>query len=571
MRIRSIRVERFRGIPGVITLNFANSEKSAPQSCLLVGENGSGKSTFADALEFCISGRYPRFAGEPKHHSLERLRNFATTGDGVAEVEVVFTDGSTYKRSIVASDGSLEVFPVETHSAFRGSGIALRREEIISFLRSAPRARHGVFAEFMRSVAATPGIPEKYFEAISEAESVRTRKITQRDKAARRLAKTVRAPFGDLHSKLHDVQSFNSWFVSRGYLKSPDQRSWDRMTEQQRSVYYEANSVRRAIGGVRKANEGVGKAKKNANNAPLFSLLANVAASLTDSFKNISPAAESVQSVSLDLVPESSEITLTANLVNGVNVRAESYFSEANLDLLALLLFLSLMKFAGENGQPKIMVLDDVLQSVDSSIRVKVARYLLEEFGGWQFLVTFHDRLWKEQFAAVFSARHQFVEREIHDWGFSSGPRIVEARRDASDALRECVTGTDSRLICGNAGYLLEVLSDWLSKSLQTSVTRRHGDKYTLGDTWPGVAKKMRSLGLKSEVDRVDGYMWLRNIHGAHYNEWATGLSIVDARNFGESVLGLWGHVWCESCRQTLGKYGNVYHCNCGLVSVAAK
>jgi hypothetical protein len=322
---------------------------------------------------------------------------------------------------------------------------------------------------------------------------------------------------------------------------------------------------------VRKANDAVTKARKNAANAPLFSLLADVTESLTESFKKISPTAESVQSVTLDLAPESVEITLMATLVNGVVVRAESYFSEANLDLLALLLFLSLMKFASEHGQPKIMVLDDVLQSVDSSIRVKVARYLLEEFGDWQFLVTFHDRLWKEQFAAVFSAKHQFVEREIHDWGFSSGPRIVEARRDATDALRECLKGDDPRVICGNAGYLLETLADWMSKSLQTSVTRRHGDKYTLGDTWPGVAKKLKNVGLQAEVDRVDGYMWLRNIHGAHYNEWATGLSIVDARHFGDSVLDLWERVWCQKCRQTLGKHGNVFHCNCGLISFPVK
>jgi energy-coupling factor transporter ATP-binding protein EcfA2 len=553
-----------------MTLNFSNAENTAPLSCLLVGENGAGKSTFADALEFCITGRYPTFASGPRRQSLERLRNFAAT-DGTTEVEVTFTDGSTFKRSVNSSGSTLESVPSSPHPAFQGSGLALHREEIISFLRSAPKARHGVFAEFMRSAAATSEVPQEYFDAISRAESIRNDRIASRDQTAKLLAKSIRASFGSLHPKLHDVQSFNSWFISRGYSKKQDERRGPKLTAQQQSIYNQANVVRKAIGSVRKANDAVTKARKNAANAPLFSLLADVTESLTESFKKISPTAESVQSVTLDLAPESAEITLMATLVNGVVVRAESYFSEANLDLLALLLFLSLMKFASEHGQPKIMVLDDVLQSVDSSIRVKVARYLLEEFGDWQFLVTFHDRLWKEQFAAVFSAKHQFVEREIHDWGFSSGPRIVEARRDATDALRECLEGDDPRVICGNAGYLLETLADWMSKSLQTSVTRRHGDKYTLGDTWPGVAKKLKNVGLQAEVDRVDGYMWLRNIHGAHYNEWATGLSIVDARHFGDSVLDLWERVWCQKCRQTLGKHGNVFHCNCGLISFPVK
>ncbi|GGW55113.1 hypothetical protein GCM10010381_45720 [Streptomyces xantholiticus] len=362
------------------------------------------------------------------------------------------------------------------------------------------------------------------------------------------------------------MTSFNAWFTSQGYSKNQDTRKGG-LTAQQRGIYAQAATVRKNIGVVRAASDEVTKAKRAANNAPLFSLLGEVAQTLTDSFRRISPTAESVTSVSLELASESAEISLMATLSNGAVVRAEGYFSEANLDLLALLLFLSLMKFASDHGQPKIMVLDDVLQSVDAAIRVKVARYLLEEFKGWQFLVTFHDRLWKEQFSAVFAAKHQFVEREVHDWGFSTGPRVIETRRDASGALRDVVAGDDPRLICGNAGYLLEVLADWMSKSLQTSVTRRHGDKYTLGDTWPSVAKKLREIGLKSETDRVNEYMWLRNIHGAHYNEWATGLSVVDARNFGDAVLELWEKVWCKPCRQTIGKHGNIFHCNCGSIS----
>lgn len=553
-----------------MTLNFSNVESIAPASCLLLGENGTGKSTFVDALEFCVTGRFPRFASDSKHQALERLRNVATS-DQVTEVEVVFADGSTFKRSVGVVDGSLDSIPSTPHPAFHGSGLTLHREEIISFLRSAPKARHGVFAEFMRSAAAASQAPQEYFDAIEQAEARRTELIKARDKSARALTKSVRASFGSLRPKLHDVQSFNSWFVARGYSKNQDVRRGGKLTAQQQAIYDQAAVVRRAIGSVIRAGDEIAKAKKAAASAPLFSLLIEVGKTLTDSFKRISPTAESVAAVNLELASESAEISLVVTLANGVAIRAEGYFSEANLDLLALLLFLSLMRFASEHGQPKIMVLDDVLQSVDSAIRVKVAQYLLEEFGDWQFLVTFHDRLWKEQFSAVFSAKHQLVEREVHDWGLSSGPRIIETRRDASDALRDSVGGDDPRLICGNAGYLLEALSDWMSKSLQTSVTRRHGDKYTLGDTWPGVAKKLRGIGLKDEVDQVDAYMWLRNIHGAHYNEWATGLSVVDARHFGDAVLALWDSVWCGSCRQTVGKYGGVFHCNCGKICLSVK
>ena len=566
MRIRSVRIEGFRGISHPTTLNFSNSAASPPASCLLMGENGAGKSTFVAALEFCLTARYPAFSVQSRQDFLRSLSNLASA-PGSTRVEVEFSDGQKYVRSLEFRDGTWEMNPATPHPAFR-SGLALHREEIINFLRTHPKGRQAVFASFMRSASALTDVPDERLEAVERAEEERDRSIGERDRLARPLAKAARSSFRHLSSNLHDVQSFNAWLTSKGYSKRQDQRRLNHLPAPLKEIYRQADGVRKSILAVRRATDKVNRLKKAAANAPLFALLSEVGETLTDSFKRISPSAESVRSVELSLESDRSEIDLHVTLANDVKVRAEEYFSEANLDLLALLLFLSLMKYAGQNGQPKIMALDDVLQSVDASIRVKVAQYLLAEFHKWQFLVTFHDRLWREQFAAVFSSKHQFVEREIFDWGLMEGPRLVEFRRNSSDALRECLDSSDARIMCGNAGYLLEVLSDWLSKSLQTQVTRKYGDKYTLGDTWSGVASKLRSTILKDKVNDVDGYMWLRNMHGAHYNEWATDLSVVDAKRFASAVLELWDGVWCGKCRECAGRHGDLIHCRCGTVSI---
>ncbi|MFF3140723.1 ATP-binding protein [Streptomyces sp. NPDC057927] len=566
MRIKSVRIEGFRGISRPTTLNFSNSAAGSPSSCLLMGENGAGKSTFVAALEFCLTARYPAFSVQSRQDFLRSLSNLAST-PGSTRVEVEFSDGKKYARSLEFRDGSWEMDPATPHLAFR-SGLALHREEIINFLRTHPKGRHAVFASFMRGASALAGVPGEDLEAVEKAEGERDRLVGERDRLARPLAKAAKSSFRHLSSNLHDVQSFNAWLTSKGYSKRQDERRLNYLPASLKGIYKQAADVRDAIHKVRRATDQVNRLKKSAVNAPLFALLSEVGETLTDSFKRISPSAESVRSVKLSLESDRSEIDLHVTLSNDAEVRAEEYFSEANLDLLALLLFLSLMKYAGQNGQPKIMALDDVLQSVDASIRVKVAQYLLAEFHKWQFLVTFHDRLWREQFAAVFSSKHQFVEREIFDWDLMDGPRLVELRRDASDALRECLDSSDTRIMCGNAGFLLEVLSDWLSKSLQTSITRRHGDKYTLGDTWSGVASKLGSTALKEKANNVDRYMWLRNMHGAHYNEWATDLSIVDAKRFASAVLELWDSVWCGKCRECAGRHGDLIHCRCGTVSI---
>ncbi|MER6259513.1 hypothetical protein ABT203_07945 [Streptomyces sp900105245] len=457
--------------------------------------------------------------------------------------------------------------PSSPHSLFQGSGFTLRREEIINFLRTPPDKRYGVFASFMRSAITNMEIPQENKDSVAKSEAEREKKRESRNRTARSLANKMRVPYRRIEPALQSVAAFNGWFASNGYVKKQDERGGRKLPRERAAVYRQAAEVRRGIEQFVIATDQMNRTKQLAAKAPLIALLTEVGGNLTESFKQISPSAQSVDAVQLMLSPDKAEIDLDVLLLNGLRLRAEHYFSEANLDLLALLLFLSLMKFAAKNGQPKVMALDDVLQSVDASIRVKVAQYLLAEFGDWQLLVTFHDRLWREQFGAVFASRHQFVERELIGWGLESGPKLIETRRDPSSALRDSLSSNDSRLICGNAGFLLEVMSDWLSKSLQTSVTRRYGDKYTLGDTWPGVLKRLRKTTLCQAGLRVDSYMWLRNIHGAHYNEWATGLSMSDAENFADAVLVLWGKIWCALCKEPVSKNGDLLHCRCGARS----
>ena len=100
----------------------------------------------------------------------------------------------------------------------------------------------------------------------------------------------------------------------------------------------------------------------------------NVSERLTVAFKQISTS-KFVDSI--ELIPgEISDVSLSLNvkLKNGTYCSADSVFSEANLDLVALLIFLSVLKGASEHGQAKILILDDVLQSVDSTIRFAVIK-----------------------------------------------------------------------------------------------------------------------------------------------------------------------------------------------------
>ena len=266
--------------------------------------------------------------------------------------------------------------------------------------------------------------------------------------------------------------------------------------------------------------------------------------------------------VALDVVVE---------LTTGSRCFPQQIFSEGYRDLLAILFFAVVAQRAAEHGQARVLILDDVFQSVDASIRRGTVDYLLREFKDWQLIFTVHDRLWLEQLRNAYSRHnHTFVERELRRWSFESGPTVVTAPSTLTTALQYQLDAGDPAGICSSAGRLLEQACDHLSWRLGTSVVRRVGDKYTLGDLWPGVSKACRKTSLGPVCNRVDELYALRNLAGAHYNQWAEALSLDEAERFGAAVLEFgWRNVVPQLSR--LGREGWKQHALSGWAPVALR
>lgn len=116
---------------------------------------------------------------------------------------------------------------------------------------------------------------------------------------------------------------------------------------------------------------------------------------------------------------------------------------------------------------------------------------------------------------------------------------------------------------------LLEQVCGNLSWRLPVSVTRRRDDRYTLGDLWPPVRKALQKTDVANAADEIDRWLHLRNLVGAHYNEWATVVSTSEARQFGEAVLRLYDGVKCDKCGDWIAstRQNNVYECKCRALS----
>jgi hypothetical protein len=77
---------------------------------------------------------------------------------------------------------------------------------------------------------------------------------------------------------------------------------------------------------------------------------------------------------------------------NGARRAPQRLFSEGYQDLIAPLYFLVVVRAAGQAAQARVLILDEVLQSVDSAVRLADMELVVEEFRDWQLLVTVHDR-----------------------------------------------------------------------------------------------------------------------------------------------------------------------------------
>ncbi|MFF3122637.1 hypothetical protein ACFVRD_09750 [Streptomyces sp. NPDC057908] len=300
-------------------------------------------------------------------------------------------------------------------------------------------------------------------------------------------------------------------------------------------------------------------------------LLSGVGDWLTSAFLSVTgaPHVQRVEPFFGKLSDVSLEISVT--LEGRVATTPQKIFSEGYQDLIALLYFLAVARAAGQQGQARVLILDDVLQSVDANIRVALMELVVREFKEWQLLVTVHDRLWRNQLRDIFQRTgHPLVEIEIKNWNFGSGPNISSAGGlDPADSLWSALDSADPFVVCGVAGRLLEQVCDRLSWTLPVSVKRKRGDAYTLADMWPGVMKELKRTSIADLLMRVDTWVHLRNAAGAHYNEWAEGVTWAEAEAFGYAVLEFYAAVRCDSCYQWIDRAGGKrFACRCSAVVI---
>lgn len=563
MKVSSIKISHFRGIPSELNLQFTDLTGKAV-SAIIYGDNGSGKSSIVDALEFGLQSRIER-STSINNPTRPAVFNQSISNNTPAYVEVCFDDDSKISRAARTEFDEKKqrvkfvLSSASPHSNFQRCPIVLRRNDILSYSSVDTVQKQVYLMKCIYSYGTTVRVKSDP-EIIKMRENYIFLKKKRRE-AIQELATHLEVDPDDVTKNIANLDGYVRNRIvpnnERRYFSKKNNRRLKRvhplvykqitnLIDDIISLKEEATQIHSLITELtnpfNECNDGKFEIlRKLLKEAGEYLYSGFVQISNVDYIKNIEIVLGDKSDVSLEIVVE---------LNTGRKIAPQRIFSEANYDLIILLLHISLFRACSSSGQAKFLILDDVLQSVDSVIRTRFVEYLLKELNDWQFVITCHDRLWLNQLKYMFQrASHQFKEFNISRWNFMNGPTIISRNHELKDnMINEALQTNNSRLIAAACGVTLELICQKLSISLEISIHRKPDDKYTIGDLWPGIKKVFKKSSISVLCEKIDSLLVIRNILGCHYNEWANSLSDSEVLQFANSIKELYDYCFCEKC-----------------------
>lgn len=286
-------------------------------------------------------------------------------------------------------------------------------------------------------------------------------------------------------------------------------------------------------------------------------ILGAIASHVGKLYERVHPG-EGLNTISLALDPRRrASLDMGASFC-GETQPPQAYFSDSHLDTLGLCVFLALA--ARDNPQGTILVLDDVLASVDEPHVERLIEMLYAEAARFRHCVmTTHYQPWRTKWRWGWLKNGQCQFIELTKWSASTGVTLIRSIPDV-DRLRALLAepAPDAQLVCAKAGVLLEAALDFLTQLYQCHVPRRPDGLYTLGDLLQAIDKGLRatlrvevlsdgkgsvasytSHDLGALLDELHRIFQARNAFGCHFNALSFDLLDSDALPFGRHVLAL--------------------------------
>ena len=266
--------------------------------------------------------------------------------------------------------------------------------------------------------------------------------------------------------------------------------------------------------------------------------------------------------------------------------------SEGHQDSMGLCLYLALAEKLTK-GIIDLIILDDVVMSVDADHRRNICDVLSTAFPDNQFLITTHDRTWANQLR-IMKVVNSKGTVHFYNWHVATGPQVDSDAdvwgRIAQDLLKDDISSAAGKLRQNSEQYFAMVCD-----VLRAPVIFRLDGTYDLGNVldgaigqYYGLLRKAKAAAqswgrnegfeqlqelesiAKSIYDRTNAEKWSMN-PAIHYNNWEN-LSKEDFQPVVDAFRDLYAVFTCAKCGGLLrvvltGSKPEAVICNCHQVN----
>jgi recombinational DNA repair ATPase RecF len=299
---------------------------------------------------------------------------------------------------------------------------------------------------------------------------------------------------------------------------------------------------------------------------------ADQVAELANDFYEIVHTAEGIATAKLTVRQATTGSILLESTFYGQAAPPLKYYSESHLDTLGLCFFLAIRKLEiAISPHFRLLLIDDVLHSVDAEHRARLAALLRDQFGDHQIVLVTHDKNFYDRLKATLGGGYKYLT--ISGWDIDSGPRLSDPSTDLDRVVDSRTrAGKSHDEIAAAAGRFFEWLLKGLTERLQVAVPARFSHEHDIGSMWPSLAAKINKhkafMAAKPElVKNLNESGWVRNKLGAHDNSQAASPPTPpEVTEFADAVAALYNATTCSACGtaiQSSKDNRDVWRCGC--------
>lgn len=285
----------------------------------------------------------------------------------------------------------------------------------------------------------------------------------------------------------------------------------------------------------------------------------------------------------------STSLELQVKFKDGNMYPPNAVHSEGHQDSMGICLFFALSEKIS-NSQLNLILLDDVVMSIDIDHRKNFCKLLKEQFPQKQFIITTHDYIWRKELETQGVVTKKNI---IHfkSWDIGHGP-YVEVGSNIWDAINKHLEkGDKSEAISLMRYHMEEFFSDICAK-YRLKVPYSTSGRWSLEEVLSPVnyhyrqaikKAKESAVSFKKPIDKIEAYeklyvsafdnlqveRWTIN-PSTHFTVWAQSLSIDELKSTSFAVKEFCEVFECSNCKSLININSDInltpqiICCDCG-------